>query len=215
MNPAPTPPDAARNAPGVYWLRSGYPLTLRVDCTTCCCCPSTAGRIVTNPLNGAGMLSPAKRQALFYSHTTSLEASFLKLLKSEPFTFRTMPAKLPKAGIYLFSDEGEHLYVGRTSSMRRRLQQHCRPSSSDNSSPFAFRLAREIRGVERASYKTKGSRKELLLDPEFLAAFMESKKRVSAMKIRVLEEQDDVRQTLLEVYIALGVEARHNIFANH
>src|SRR5690606_20085333 len=103
----------------------------------------------------------------------------------------------------------------RTNSIRKRLQQHCRPGSKHNSAPFAFRLAREARGVLKATYKTEGSRANLVQDPAFAEAFISSKARLSAMQIRVVEESNPLRQALLEMYVAVSLDAPYNDFDNH
>jgi excinuclease UvrABC nuclease subunit len=74
----------------------------------------------------------------FRQHIESLQPSFEVLINCEPFQFASLPKVLPKAGVYLFSDGEHHLYVGRTNSIRKRLQQHCRESSSHNSAPSLF-----------------------------------------------------------------------------
>ena len=72
----------------------------------------------------------------------ALEPAFRQLVTMEPVTVARLPQDIPKAGIYLLSERGRHLYVGRTNRMRARLQRHCRPSSGRNSATFAFHLAR-------------------------------------------------------------------------
>lgn len=151
----------------------------------------------------------------FRLHVESLHPSFETLLDSAPFTFGSLPKDLPRAGIYLFSEGSRHLYVGRTNSIRKRLQQHCRPGSTHNSAPFAFRLAREARNVLKATYKTEGSRANLVQDPEFALAFITAKARLCAMHIRVVEEGNPLRQALLEMYTAVSLEAPYNDFDNH
>lgn len=151
----------------------------------------------------------------FRQHIESLHPSFEVLLRSVPFQFSSLPKALPKAGVYLFSDGEHHLYVGRTNSIRKRLQQHCRPGSSHNSAPFAFRLAREARKVPQATYKTEGSRVHLLQDLEFVSAFTDAKARLRTMNIRVVEESNPLRQALLEMYIAVALAAPYNDFDNH
>lgn len=151
----------------------------------------------------------------FRQHIESLHPSFEVLLRSVPFQFASLPKALPKAGIYLFSDGEHHLYVGRTNNIRKRLQQHCRPGSSHNSAPFAFRLARETRKVPQATYKTQGSRAHLLQDHEFASAFTDAKARLRTMNIRVVEESNPLRQALLEMYIAVALAAPYNDFDNH
>jgi hypothetical protein len=151
----------------------------------------------------------------FRQHIESLHLSFERLRDSTSFQFASLPKALPKAGVYLFSDGGRHLYVGRTNSIRSRLQQHCRPGSSHNSAPFAFRLAREARKVLQATYKTHGSRAHLLQDPDFALAFSDAKARLRTMNIRVVEESNPLRQALLEMYIAVALAAPYNDFDNH
>ena len=151
----------------------------------------------------------------FRQHIESLHPSFEMLLNSKPFQFASLPKVLPKAGVYLFSDGAQHLYVGRTNSIRKRLQQHCRPGSSHNSAPFAFRLAREARKVPQATYKTQGSRSHLLQDPDFASAFTDAKARLRTMNIRIVEESNPLRQALLEMYVAVALAAPYNDFDNH
>lgn len=151
----------------------------------------------------------------FRKHVEALHPLYEELLRCRPFTFATLPNQLPKAGIYLFSEADRYLYVGRTNGIKKRLQQHCRPGSSHNSAPFAFRLAREERNVLKASYKKEGSRSHLLQDPDFANSFIEAKARLRAMHVRIVAEADPLRQALLEMYTALSLNAPYNDFDNH
>ena len=54
------------------------------------------------------------------------------------------------------------LYVGRSDDIRRRIRLHCRQSAMHNQATFAFRLAKEICGFGKASYKPEGSRADLI-----------------------------------------------------
>jgi predicted GIY-YIG superfamily endonuclease len=151
----------------------------------------------------------------FRQYIELLHPAFELLLECEPFKFSALPKQLPKAGVYLFSEGGKHLYVGRTNRLRERLRQHCRPSSSHNSAAFAFRLARITHGVANATYKREGSRKELSKDTQFLQAFSKAKGRLRAMDIRIVEESNPLRQALLEMYIAIALNTPYNDFDNH
>lgn len=151
----------------------------------------------------------------FRQHIESLHPSFERLRNCVPFRFASIPKVLPKAGVYLFSEGEHHLYVGRTNNIRTRIQQHCRPGSTHNSAPFAFRLARETRKVLRATYKADGSRAHLVQDPHFALAFTDAKARLREMNIRVVEETNPLRQALLEMYVAVALEAPYNDFDNH
>ncbi len=95
----------------------------------------------------------------FEGFIESLEPSFQRLMTMTPVTVASLPPDVPKAGIYLFSEGDEHQYVGRTNTLRTRLQNHCRPSSGHNSATFAFRIARQTTGMLKATYSSKGSRK--------------------------------------------------------
>ena len=76
---------------------------------------------------------------------------------------------------------------------------------------FAFRLAREVTGNVRASYKKgEGSRAGLMENPVFIKAFTSAKARICEMELRFVEETDPVRQTLLEVYVAVVLETAYN-----
>ncbi|MGE3425016.1 MAG: hypothetical protein AB7N24_23455 [Dehalococcoidia bacterium] len=49
-------------------------------------------------------------------------------------------------------------------------------------------------------------------DARFNAAFKEAKQRISGMKVRYVREDDAVRQTLLELYVAVVLETPYNDF---
>ena len=151
----------------------------------------------------------------FNQHIQSLPRSLKALLACEPFTFASLPARLPGKGIYLFSEGDALLYVGRTNRMRQRLQQHCRLKISHRSAPFAFRLARHALGLTRATYRQEGSRAHLAQDATFQEAFAEAVARMRRMHIRVAEEEDQTRQALLEIYAAVSLATPYNEFRNH
>jgi hypothetical protein len=65
----------------------------------------------------------------------------------------TLPIKMPKSGVYLFTESGKHLYVGRSNRLRARYSLHCRPGSHHNQATFAFQLARENTGRTDAAYR--------------------------------------------------------------
>lgn len=151
----------------------------------------------------------------FREHVESLVPTLAALLAMPPATVATLPRQMPLRGVYLFSDGDEHLYVGRTNSLKKRLQNHCRPGSTHRKAAFAFRLAREATDNVRATYKAQGSRAALLLDPAFAQAFVGAKARLRRLAVRYVEEAAPVRQCLLEVYIAVVLKARYNDFDNH
>lgn len=152
---------------------------------------------------------------MFKRYIDSLEPSFKRLLNMKPVTVATLPANMPSAGIYLFSEGANHLYVGRTNSIRKRLQNHCRPSSSLNKATFAFRITRQLTGKTQATYSSQGSRSSLEQDSIFNALFLEQKQRIREMDVRFVSEPDSMRQALLEMYASVSLSTAHNDFDNH
>ncbi len=151
----------------------------------------------------------------FKNYVELLEPLFRQLVDMTPVKVTDLPGNIPSAGIYLFSEHGKHLYVGRSNSLRRRLQTHSRPGSQQNQATFAFLLTRKKMGYRHASYTPTGSRKELVKDPEFKAAFDHAKARIRKMDIRFVGEGDPLRQALLELYVAIALGTPHNDFDTH
>jgi uncharacterized protein (UPF0297 family) len=133
----------------------------------------------------------------------------------KPVKVSNLPRSIPKAGVYLFSEGGKHLYVGRSNRLRARIRRHCGDGIAWRGAAFAFRLARETTGKLKASYRTDGSRPHLMTDPAFVKAFRDAKQRIRNMKIRCVEEADPCRQALLEIYVALALKAPYNDFNTH
>lgn len=153
--------------------------------------------------------------SVFKEYIDSLEPSFQKLINMTPVTVSTLPREIPQSGVYLFSENKVHMYVGRTNTIKKRLQNHCRPSSGHNSATFAFRLTREITGITQATYMTEGSRANLEQHPIFGPEFITQKKRVREMQVRYVSEPDPMRQALLEMYVSVSLSTPHNDFDNH
>ncbi|WP_084607396.1 GIY-YIG nuclease family protein [Sulfuricella denitrificans] len=153
--------------------------------------------------------------AVFRQFIESLEPSFQRLMRMDPVTVATLPRETPLSGIYLFSENERHLYVGRTNTIKKRLQNHCRPSSGHNSATFAFRLARQITGHTIATYTEHGSRSFLEKHPDFSHVFLQQKERVRNMDVRYVFEPDPMRQALLEMYVSVSLGTPHNDFDNH
>ena len=89
-----------------------------------------------------------------------------------------MPKDASSKGVYLFSEDGQHLYVGRTNHLRNRMRQHSIPGAQHNQAVFAFRLARQQTGHMFAAYSSEGGRVALSKDPAFAAAFLAAKARI-------------------------------------
>jgi len=138
-----------------------------------------------------------------------LPAKYTALMSMKPVVAENIPANTSKGGVYLFSEGKNHLYAGRT---KRRISRRVRAHfGTAKDLPFAWRLAREKTGMQ-AAYKGESTRKALLKNPKFKAAYDKAKARIRKMQVRYVGERDPVRQALLEVYAAVTSRAKHNDF---
>jgi hypothetical protein len=144
---------------------------------------------------------------------SQLHTKFEILMAMPPVTVDTVPKDTPTGGVYLFSVGNDHLYVGRTKrSIRHRLKDHV---STADDCPFAWRLARETTKQLKASYRREGSRADLLSRHEFKCAYDDAKARIRCMDVRYVGEGNPLRQALLEIYVAVATDAKHNDFDTH
>lgn len=151
----------------------------------------------------------------FRQYVETLDDAFQRLVAMEPLSVATLPRIVPLECIYLFSENGRPLYVGRTRKLRQRLRNHRGNASEHNQAVFAFKLAREVTGRTRASYSKQDSRKTLGEDPDFAAAFSKAKLRIRSMELRFIEEKDPLRQALLEIYASFVLRTPYNDFDTH
>lgn len=150
----------------------------------------------------------------FLEALANVEKKFQQLISMKPLDRNNLP-KGKQKGVYLFSEGDAFFYVGRTQNIRQRLRNHCSPSSEHNQAVFAFKLARHATGNVVASYSGAGMRKQLVQDPVFNEVFKSSKLRVSEMDFRFVEEEDQLQQTLLEIYAASVLKTPFNDFETH
>jgi hypothetical protein len=68
--------------------------------------------------------TPAKMDPSFKQFVEMLHPSFERLMQMVPLKMSTLPSRLPEKCIYLLSEGQNHLYVGRTRKLRKRLRQH-------------------------------------------------------------------------------------------
>lgn len=152
----------------------------------------------------------------FASLVETLAPKLERLLAMRPLAYGALPRAMPKSGVYLFTEKGRHLYVGRSKVLRGRYGRHCRPGATHRQAAFAFQLAREATGRNAVAYRAgKDSRAGLILDPVFAAAFTAAKERIRGMEYRYVEESDQNRQALLEIYCAVVLETPYNDFGTH
>ena len=152
----------------------------------------------------------------FLEQIGSLEQRLDALCACKPHRFGELPTSMAQSGVYLFSEDAVHLYVGRSNRLRDRYFLHCRPGSQQNQASFAYKLAREMLIVQRPSYRPgELSRKGLAATPEFVQAFSQTKERIRKMEYRFVAEPDQTRQALLEAYCAIVLETPYNDFDTH
>lgn len=150
----------------------------------------------------------------FRAFTENLHPKFEALMEQAPMSNGLLRPEIRGSGVYLFSENGQSLYVGRTRDVRRRYGQHTRPSSKDNTAPFAYKLACEATNAPKASYRPgENSRDGRMQNPEFVAAFAASLARVRAMDFRFVEETDPTAQCLLEIYVSVVCGSPYNDFS--
>jgi hypothetical protein len=152
----------------------------------------------------------------FAALVEALAPKLESLLAIAPLRYGQLPGDMPASGVYLFTEDGQHLYVGRSNVLKKRYRRHCLPGATHRQAAFAFLLAREATGRTAASYRAgAGSRAGLMLDPVFSTAFTAAKERIRHMEYRYVEEDDQNRQALLEIYCAIVLSTRYNDFRTH
>lgn len=152
----------------------------------------------------------------FATFVESLAPKLTQLTAMPPLKYGELPRDMPLSGVYLFSEGGTHLYVGRSNTLRQRHGRHCRPGATHRQAAFAFLLAREETGLLTAAYRAgEGSRAGLIEQPLFREAFIAAKARIRAMDYRFVEEADQTRQALLEIYCAVALGTPYISFGTH
>jgi len=150
----------------------------------------------------------------FDEHVAALPRLLRDVLEMQSVPTNNVPIDAPARGVYVLSEEGRHLYVGRSNTIRERVARHRRPSSRAGQAAFAMLLAREETG-RRATYKPKGSRADLMRDSDFSDAFRRAKARIHRMNVSYVEINDSMKQALFEIYAADALETPYNDWDNH
>jgi hypothetical protein len=83
---------------------------------------------------------------MFSEITEGLEPLFKQLLNMLPVQAGSLRKIMPIRGIYLFSEDGKHLYVGRSNNIKRRIGRHSRSGATYRMAAFVFHLARQAAG---------------------------------------------------------------------
>jgi len=137
----------------------------------------------------------------------------MQQLVVSPLRQRNSLGDIPKKGIYVFYENEEPIYVGRSNRMKDRIQEHGRKSSYHNSATFAFILSKEK--ANEQGIDIKKNRDALESDSTFSDIFIKQKERVSRMKVRVIEITDPIIQTIFEVYVSMELNTEYNDFDTH
>ena len=150
-----------------------------------------------------------------FSDLVSQLDPLLKQLQASPPMARLDDGLENVPGVYVFYEDGQPLYVGRTNTVRKRIQGHTRKSSGHNSATFAFILARkkaEALNLDLSGYTRTQLEKEY---QRFSELFAEAKREVSEMAVRFVLIEDPCTQSVFELYAAMVLETEHNDFDNH
>ncbi len=136
-----------------------------------------------------------------------------QLCAAEPVLLGMRPAVPAKAGVYLFTEAGAHVYVGQTRNLRRRLTQHSGNWAKENQATFAFGRAR-AEALKTTSLAGLRTRRALASHSDFEVIFAQARRAVAAMDVRFVEVDDPELRTVFEVYatVLLGTE---NSFETH
>jgi hypothetical protein len=128
-------------------------------------------------------------------------------------------------GVYLFSEVGEPLYVGRTgrtersiradktsaSGFKARLAGHSRPSSGLSSASLAVRIALGWAADEELVLPAE--RSDLMSNDHFADLFSTAKQRITGMDFQVVPIGEDRESAVFEVYAAFVLATPFNSFA--
>jgi len=147
-----------------------------------------------------------------FSNVVESLPTLLKDLQGSPIKSRL--EDFPDSGVYVFYENDQPIYVGRSNRMKNRILEHSRPSSGHFSATFAFKIA--LKAAEKIGIDTTRTRGELLADDRFNPLFLEAIDRVSKMSVRAIEIDDQIIQTIFEVYAILALKTtEYNDFHTH
>jgi hypothetical protein len=134
-----------------------------------------------------------------------LHPAFLKLVSRPAVADGAMPnyaqeGTIATKGVYLFTEAGTHLYVGRSN----RLSERC-----VNELKLAFELTAPEARIRKANYK------HLSYKEAWDGAMAQAKARIAAMEYRWVEEADPTCQCLLQLYASVALATKYNDFDIH
>jgi predicted GIY-YIG superfamily endonuclease len=149
-----------------------------------------------------------------FSKYIQMMPRLLNELKGKPLLNRNELHDILRSGVYVFYRENKPLYVGRSNRLKERIQEHGRPSSDHYSATLAFTIAKERMNFNKNELRV-ATRNQLEKAPGFAKVFFLAKKQVAEMQVKVIEIEDQIAQTLFEIYAALTLNTKYNDFSTH
>ena len=158
--------------------------------------PARAKRRPGAPIRSAGV-------AAFDDLIARLEP-LLEELWEAPAAPRADHGTIPAVpGVYLFTRRDEPVHVGQAPDLRRRLAEHCRPSSGHTKATLAFEIAK--RAATREGIEVDGPPARLATSDDFSPFFVRAKEAVSELPVRFVEVDSRELRAVFEVYGALAL----------
>ena len=122
-------------------------------------------------------------------------------------------------GVYVFYENDEPIYVGRSNRIKSRLKEHSKDNSTHFSASFAFLLSKHIAKEKNIALVNVDSKKltrsELVSHDLFKDIFAAQKQRVAKMKFKAIEMEDSNFQAVFEIYASMQLNTLYNKFDNH
>lgn len=149
--------------------------------------------------------------ATFDEVVKKLPEMLRRLTQQSPCSPEKVPVTKDARGVYLLSESGQYIYVGR-GRLKHRLRSHLR--GTPDSASFAVKLARKATG-QLATYRSDNSIKTLRKDAAFMAAFDEAKQRIGRMQVRFIGIDNDLEECLFEIYASTALRTKYNTWNTH
>lgn len=133
-----------------------------------------------------------------------MEPLLVNLMESPPIGWDDRK-RLPIKGVYVFYEEGNPIYVGRSNRIPQRIREHGSDSSRKESATFALKLLRKKLGLP-GGHNDKYTRTQL--QEKYGDEYRAQRELIRSMEIRAVEIADQRTQAIFESYaiLALGTD---------
>ncbi len=122
--------------------------------------------------------------------------------------------QVPQRGIYVFFEDNDPIYVGRSNRLKERLKEHSQRGSDHYSATLAFRIAKQNMSILQKKER-KQTNEQLMKNRDFVAEFEAAKGQIARAKIRFIEIEDQIEQAMFEIYASLALGTKLNDFSTH